>query len=84
MVPDVAIHGRLQTNADQGFFFRNKPKARADLDLSEPTTFADSRGTGCPSGRCHLRENSKAIIVLMEADDTSNPGVLTPGTRHRR
>lgn len=35
----------------------------------EPTTFAHARVTACLSGCCHPRENTKAIILLVEADE---------------
>lgn len=42
MVTIAVIHSRPPLKADYEFFFKNKSKADADLDLSEHTTFADS------------------------------------------
>lgn len=73
---DAVICSRLRRKADWGFFFQNKSKADADLDLAEPTTFADSWVTACPSRCRRLLENTKHH--RSDANRwTTSPGVLT-------
>lgn len=75
MVPDAVICSRLRRKADWGFFFQNKSKADADLDLAEPTTFADSWVAAYPLRCCRLLENTKHHRSG-ENRWTTSPGVL--------